>query len=355
MGKIPFISAHIINRENTYLGREFLESCFLSLEESQFPNEVLIVDNGSSDFIFDTYNTWKEKFNSFDCELKVFPCELSSFSDLRNLCLEKTNPYTDFFLKIDSDEVYYPEDLDILKNHIPYEAGDIQFFWVSFYHFMLSPFKIQVNPDNMKYGKTPKNDDARSIKDTIFAYGPNVKWVKAQKVHEHVENMVGNVVVPTKVEYLHAGYCRKQWETALKWLRYAELEFGNINCYKKENITVEDKTGKEVSNSFMGKEGYTAKTVDYFRNWRTPNMLCHDRRKCTMPYPGKLTNKDYLPQGWVNLIKDCKNESDWIEYINKLDPTDFWQWWEEEYIRCGNWSDTLEPALLKARKEGILN
>src|SRR5258708_2487360 len=96
---VPFISTHMIVKERTNLGAKFLDSCFTSLLESNFPNEIVLVDNGSISIIREKlYDEWFKKFKDQDINLKIYDNDSNDFGALRNYCIEKTNPITNFFL-----------------------------------------------------------------------------------------------------------------------------------------------------------------------------------------------------------------------------------------------------------------
>lgn len=347
----PFVSVHMISKEVTNLGVRFLENCFSSLEEAYYPSELVIVDNGSFEPIFDLYETWRPRFKAFDCEMKVIKSTAEDFCTLRNQTLQHTNPKADFFHWIDTDEIYYPEDLDRLKNHDLKEVPDIQFVYCCFYHCMYSPYLIQINTDCLFKNKPKKVTDMKSSKDNIFRFSPKVRWKKEEKVHEHVDmnTLGGKVIVDSGVEYVHVSYTRHQLETWVKWMRYALLEFGNLNCYKKETVTYDAKD-VEVGNQFMGQPGYTTRTVDYLRNWRDIFHCLHDRREHCLPFFNDWSVKDHYPAGVLNLLGDCKTEQDWLAYITKLDPPKFELEWIDKFKAVGNWCDTLDWAAEELQK-----
>ena len=342
----PFVSVHIISKEVTNLGVLFLDGALTSLVEAQFPNEVIVIDNGSFDPIFDLYQVYKNKFKDFDCQLKIVKSEASDFGTLRNQCIEHTNPITTWTIWQDTDEVYYEEDLDTLKNYELVQADGFKEVWPSFFHFIRDPFNIQVNTDCLFKKKEMTETDIRIGKDNTFRYNKNMRWVKEKKVHERVDrdSLIGypNTHYDSNCRYLHLGYARKQVETMVKWLHYAVLEFGNVNCYKKERVTY-DKNGVEVGNQFEGQEGYETKTVDYLRNWRDPFNIIFDRIEHCIPYPNaKFETKQHLPQGFMKIIDGCKTSEDWFKKLDKLDPPKFELEWRDKFKELGTWEKTLD-------------
>lgn len=327
----PFVSVHIISKETSKLGQKFLEGCFTSLYNSRYPNEIVLVDNGSFKYIFDeVYEVWKPKFKEFDCDFKLVNTDYGDF-ELRNICLQHTNPCSDWIHWIDTDEVYYEEDLSFLKDYIMPEHRGAGVMWSYFYHFMITPFQVQVTPQKVRAGEPLNIDDYRSSKDNIFAYNKNLVW--KGKVHEHMYNVNDDRNIQTGVEYLHYGYCRPQLVTFVKWLKYALLEFGHIGMYKDETITLEYNGVKQDVQ------------VEHLRDWRTPCSMIWDRWMYCRPYPNlEMQTKQHIPDGSKHIIGDCKSNSDWIRYIDKLDPNvnDYMRAWLKKKREMGTWKKTLD-------------
>src|SRR5947208_1150748 len=114
-----FISVHMIVKERTNLGYKFLEAAFTSLYEATYPHEIILIDNGSSDKVLNTlYPKWIEKFKKVGITLKAYCNSSDDFGELRNQCIALTSPLAHIVHWIDSDEVYFPEDLDNFKNYL---------------------------------------------------------------------------------------------------------------------------------------------------------------------------------------------------------------------------------------------
>lgn len=334
----PFVSVHQIVKENTNLGCEFINACYTSLLESGYPNEIVVVDNGSAPFVFDVYSEWKKKFKDIDCNFILIKSDANTFCDLRNRCLESTYPKADFIMWCDSDEVWYPEDLDFLKTYVMLDTKNIAQIWTYFYHFITHPFQIQVDPIQLKKNELTL-DFIRCSKDNIFKYHKGLQWTKEKKVHEKMSNVLeGEAVWSTQSEYLHYGYCRHQWRTFLKWLHYDIIEHGHVGGYKDENIT--------------DKDGNIVEQKDYLRDWRVPNgNFLWDRNAICIPYPAtEIGSRDYLPEGAKQLIGDCKNEKDWIKRIDDLDGNEFLHRWEEKVKEVGSWKNSLDWVVEECQK-----
>lgn len=330
------MSVHIICKEHTNLGAEFLNGCLASLHEAGYPDEIVFINNSISKRIADELETWVKQFKEIDCNLKIIPSDLKRFADLRNLALEHTNPVSTYVNWIDSDEIYFAEGLDTLKNYIMQEEGISQIFSY-FYHYMINPFQVQVTLEKIDKKQPLTLDDYRITKDNIFKYNKNLHW--KSNVHEHMFGISdGFSVHAPNVEYLHYGYCRSQICTCLKWLHYAVLEHGNVNCYKQERI-VQTSDGKEV-------------TVDHFAGWRNPSTIVQDRVPYCKPYPcPEVGTKEFLPDAAVKLLHGCKNDEDWQKYITSLDGTEIWDWWQDLHKKYGNWKYTLDIVVERMEKE----
>jgi hypothetical protein len=290
------------------------------LYDANYPDEIILCDNGSFQPVLDLYKDWTDKFKEHDCQIKLFHSNSKDFTSLRNECLARTNKCADYWHWIDSDEIYYPEDLDILKNDVVKDRKDIKQIWTYFFHFMIHPWQIQ---------------DVCS-KDNFFRFSPNVRWYGG--VHEHVrpDSLPQGMVVQSGVEYLHYGYVRQQWRTCLKWLHYDWIQHGHLNGYKLENCENPDKSITQKN---------------WFRDWRHPNNILWDRGPICKPYPSSNWTKQYLCDGALDLLNpqfmfktkfDTLTIDNWDSYIEELDPSEFWQKWQEMYKKYGNWADTLD-------------
>ncbi len=337
---IPFMSVHIISKENTRLGEQFVHACLSPLVESQYPNEIVLVDNGSKDYIFDVYNYYKPQFEAFDCEFKLIRSELCKFNDLRNLCIEHTNPLADFFHWIDTDESYFPQDLDVLKNTvIPNEKKyKIRQIWSCFYHFMINPLQVQVTLDKVRNNLPLDKDDCRSWKDNIFAFHKGIRWKHEEGVHEHVDNLAEGLPLFSSMEYLHLGYCRAQWRTFIKWMHYDHIEHGHINAYKVENVD------GQMQDYLRDCEDLHK--VVYNRN---PGTCLRDRQPFCVPFPNVICRNE-THEHFDKLLNGCKNNDDWQTYLSKLDSDDFWLQWQQKHKELGSWKATLDWALDESLK-----
>jgi glycosyltransferase involved in cell wall biosynthesis len=272
-----------------------LKCCLNSLKESQFCDELIIVDNGCSDPIRDHLRSIKDKLH---CPVKIIENNSTVFSDIRNVALGETNPSTKYFHWIDGDEVLIPDQwINLRTKLLNTDAGQVYTYGT---HFMITPRDYQIEGDGY----------ASFTKDNIFRYHKALKWGKG--VHEKLQN-----VLPTAAQsdayYLHFGYCKQQWRTFIRWTHYAMIEFGNLGCYKGENVD--------------------GKILPYFREWRTPNTIVDDRKKISRIYDG--------PTPFVaKPIFDQSNR--WEQFIQEIDDQSFWIEWQRRKEEVGSWKDTLD-------------
>lgn len=293
------VSVHIIAKETTNFGLRMFRAALVSLKN--YPDELIIVDDGCSE---DVKNMIKSVTSSGYGEVKLINAQEvkgnENFTSLRQVALTNCNPKTTFWHWIDTDEIYYPEELRTLKAslHNNENAGA---YVTTLWHFMRDPFNYQY----------------QEIKRNIYRYDPNTKWNKT--VHEHVINPYSDTNIPTQFSYLHLGYCRTQIETMVKWLRYALLEHGNCDVYRRENVD--------------------GKIIPYLRDWRTPNGIIDDRpvKKFENHYPESIVP---IFQEYMDL--KCVN---WEEYLFKIDPkiADHWFEWRDK-VKSGKatWNEWID-------------
>ncbi|HYF13250.1 MAG TPA: glycosyltransferase, partial [Candidatus Paceibacterota bacterium] len=236
----PFISVHIIANENDSLGFHFLKSCVHSLRD--YADEIVVVNNGLA----------KEhllflKHEKIGLNIKIIDAvNVRSFATLRNIALEATAKHATHIHKIDSDEVYFTESLLSLKRSL--RDCDAKVYAAKFVHFMIQPTHYESIQD----------------KAVFFAKTSDLRWVG--DTHEEVHNVETPSLIQCPLSFLHFGYCRPQWQTMLKWLRYASLQVGSVDCYKYEMV-----------------DGVK---LPWFRGTRTPNTILESRRNALFQYSG---------------------------------------------------------------------
>lgn len=304
----PWVSVQIIAKETTPLGELFYQCCLRALFDSMWPDEVIVIDNGCSKEVVTMVNEFKSLFSvkSVPVHITTLP-DNATYSELRNTALQATNPKANIFHWVDTDEVYFPEQLNALKMDLT-KTRDFKQAYTYFYHFCFSPKQIQF----------------KATKDNIFRYTPDLRWEKG--VHEHVAGLVGTEQIQTNITYLHLGYLRPQWQTCLKWLHYDMIEHGNVDRYKDERF--EDESTGAIY------------TKPYFRDWRTPDTVLQDRvAECDK-------NPEWDPNEVPEAARPIFDRSDdWADFLLETEDHEFWDWWVEERTVRGSWAATLDAVV----------
>jgi hypothetical protein len=288
------VSTHIIIKENTNLALLFLKCCLASLKVAKWCDELIIIDNGCFEPIKEYLRDFQKDYH---CPVKLIEDDSKKFCDLRNKALSLTDPNIKYVHWIDADETLIPEEWVPIKNILAtHETGQVHTYGV---HFM-------VNPSLTQYTFTKEN---------IFRFHRFLKWGKG--VHEKMQNTLPGIH-QSDSHYLHFGYCKSQWRVMVRWVHYAVLEHGNVNCYKNENI---EEPGKSM------------KTVPFFRDWRTPNTILQDRIPVCEKYGGPKP---------VVAMPIFEHENEWEDFITKIDDQSFWIRWQQKMKEVGSWVDTLD-------------
>jgi len=302
------VSIQIIAKETTPLGRLFFQCCLQALLDSDWPNEIIIVDNGCSADVLSMVDGFHQEFALQGTHLRVEPLLGNvTYSDLRNFGMSLISPDTTIYHWVDTDEVYFPEKLNQLRKTLEKYEGKLRQIYTYFYHFTFDPRTWQF----------------KATKDNIFAYHKGLHWTKG--VHEHVDGLLPGQKVQTDVEYLHFGYLRPQWQTTLKWLHYDMLEFKNVDRYKDERLEDQDKK---------------VYTEPYFREWRTPNTILDDRREeCAKqgPWP-----RERVPAAAAPVYAQADR---WDEFLRETEDYTLWDRWQELCLAADGWRDTLDEIV----------
>jgi len=305
----PRVSVHICAKETTPLGKLFFQCCLQALQDSNWPDEIIIVDDGCSKPVVELYMWFAELFRNRGVPVTTASAGgIKTYAGLRNKALELTDRFCTVMHWIDTDEVYFPDQLNALKRdleHVP----DFRQAYTYFYHFINNPLQWQF----------------KATKDNIFRFSPTLKWEKG--VHEKMTGLVGTAAVQTNVQYLHFGYIRPQWQTCLKWLHYDMIEHGNVDRYKDERFEDADKK---------------VYTKPWFREWRTPNTILDDRIPvCKEQGPWDVKN---VPAA-ARPIYEHANE--WDQFLLRIEDHSFWNHWEYLAKAPGlcNWRETLDQVV----------
>ncbi len=288
----PWISLHIVARETTRFGMEMYRSCLRSLKG--YPDEFVIVDNGCSE---EVRRMAGEELSGSPVRWIRAP-EVHDFSVLRNLALEHTSPAATHVHWVDTDEVFFPNELPRIREAL--RDPDISAMHVLLVHFMREPTLVQ---------------DVQ-VNRCIFRKGERMHW--RGMVHEVLEGLPRGRSSFLPVRFLHFGYCRPQWETCLKWLQYAALEHGSLDMYRWETVDGQRRP--------------------WFGERRTPDTILEDRP--TAPYEGRY------PASCAPWLEAWHSSGlPWREYLRRLVDHAPWERWRRLAQERGNWEATLEEML----------
>lgn len=300
----PYISIQIIAKETTEFGLKMFRACLRSIVQANYASQVVLVNNGCGVNVVNMYTEELQKLSDVDISVSIVDKD-GDFSELRNCALAYTDPETDFIHWVDTDEVYFPEKLTKFGSFL--STCDASTVVLNLVHFMCIPSKYQeIYP-----------------KDVVYRYITSLNW--GSGVHEKLGGVAPGQTIRYDMPYLHFGYCRSQWRTALKWLHYDVIAKGNPDHYKFENI-----------HGVM---------VPYFRVNRTPDDVVSDRLEVSKTYTG-----DY-PQAWLDeQVPLLATLDEWRQYLCELDDDKFWREWQTMSEEYGGWEDTLANVVQTAKQ-----
>jgi glycosyltransferase involved in cell wall biosynthesis/GT2 family glycosyltransferase len=291
----PWLSLHIVAKETTPLGLEFFRSCLRSLVD--YADEFIIVDNGCSGNVLAMVNE-ELRGRMF----RVLPAlGVRDFSLLRNMALENTSRPATHIHWVDTDEIFFPSQLLRLKEAL--RDPDIAVMHVLLVHFMREPTLVQ---------------DVQ-VNRCIFRRTAGLRWRGV--VHEVVEGAAKGRTSFMPARFLHFGYCRPQWETCLKWLQYAALEYGSLDRYRWEMVGGERRA--------------------WFGERRSPDTIVEDRE--VGPYEGK-----YPPSCAPWLEAWHHSGLPWRDFLKTMVDHTPWEEWQRLARESGSWEATLEEMLAAA-------
>ncbi|NUM33095.1 MAG: glycosyltransferase [Candidatus Brocadiae bacterium] len=292
----PRISVHIISKETDLLGLHFFKSCLSAIRG--YPDELIVVDNGSSPEVLDMV---REEMKHFAGKLILKP-EIESFHELRNIAIENMDKNATHLHWIDTDEIYFPEQLPRLREAMSDDT--ISMFRTTLVHFMIDPITLQ----------------DKQLKQNVFRCTSELQWSKS--VHEVLKGKAPGRSAFIPIEHLHFGYCRPQWQTFLKWIRYAILENKNADMYRKEALA--------------------ERNLPWFRGSRTPDTILDERFPKLSRYPGEYPKccDDWL-KPWF------QSGEPWKEHLKKLVDHGFWEQWQWLRTQKGSWAETLPEIIQK--------
>ncbi len=306
----PRVSVQIIAKETTPLGKLLFSCCLQALHDSDWADEIILVNDGCSADVIKMVEGFDYAFQEKGVKfLTVLLTERKdyNYSELRQAALDKTGEGMNVYHWVDTDEVYFPDHLSNFKETLRQKVEVFSQAYTYFYHMIFDPRTWQF----------------KATKDNIFGFNGQQLWSKG--VHEKVVGIQPGSKVQTNIEYLHFGYLRPQWQTCLKWLHYDMIEHGHVDGYKDERL--EDANGNVY-------------TKPWFRDWRTPNTILDDRRPESEengPWPD-----DKIPDAARPIFEHTGR---WDEFLLETEDHTFWKNWESNAKAQGSWKDTLDIVI----------
>jgi glycosyltransferase involved in cell wall biosynthesis/GT2 family glycosyltransferase len=293
----PRISVHIIAQERDPFGADLLGSCLDSLEG--YADQIVLVDNGLGP---EAEEVVRARQSMLPITLVDARSVVNDFAELRNRALAATEPGMTHIHKIDSDEVYLPGGLEEMKGLVA--DPTIDQLNVALVHFMIDPMHVE----------------SVQRKEVLFRRSDRLAW--QGPVHEHIAGLPGRRAVDAQAAFLHFGYCRPQWQTMLKWLRYSLLQGGSLAHYQME--------------FFDGVRR------PWFRDGRTPDTILDPRRSHLQPF-----RDAYPPSVRPWLESFAKSGLPWRTWVNQRAGSATWDAWRRLHREKGSWEDTLEEMLAR--------
>jgi hypothetical protein len=154
-----------------------------------------------------------------------FQSDFENFSQARNLCFDYTpDQHWDWLLKLDADEVHYPERFTRVCNYLDGIRGrTVETIRVHFHHLL--SWRIRQSYETVAQ---------------IFRWNSGLRWNGV--VHESLYRNPSVVISPEA--FVHYSYTLTQPEIYDKWQRYSELE-GDPEHYRskgsKPETIIEDR------------------------------------------------------------------------------------------------------------------
>ncbi|MDN4523629.1 glycosyltransferase family 2 protein [Fictibacillus fluitans] len=177
---------------------QFLPYSIRSIYEAV--DEIIVVDNGSTDKTV-------QIANSFDKVKLLQDDTKDNFAYLRNLALEEAEG--EWLIKIDADEVFYPNLAKEIKRLTSDKSVDAYTCW--FYHLTGDYWHMQNSCDF----------DPMYHRQFLYRNHDGLRW--EQPVHEYLKG-VGPNVLETALHYVHYGYTKSLSKIKDKFIYYGRLE-----------------------------------------------------------------------------------------------------------------------------------
>jgi glycosyltransferase involved in cell wall biosynthesis/GT2 family glycosyltransferase len=291
----PKVSVHMIAREQDAFGADLLTSALDAL--AGYADQIVIVDNGLGE---EARQAVADRTGPLPITLVEARGVRDDFAKLRNLAIAATAPAMTHIHKSDSDEVYAPGSLAATKELL--QDSGVGRVGAALVHFMIEPTLVE----------------SVQRKEVVFRKDEALSWEGA--VHERMARDGGGRALDGPAFFLHFGYCRPQWQTLLKWLRYALLQGGTLAHYQYEFV-----------------DGVRR---PWFRDGRTPDTILEARRPHLQPF-----KHPYPPSVRPWLEAFARSGRTWRDWVGGRAGSGLWQRWQELCRTKGTWEETLEDIL----------
>lgn len=198
------ISANLIVKNESQFISYVLESIH------QVVDEILILDNGSTDDTIEKIRSFQEKTN---VPVTIYENSSMDFAFMRNFLMERSSG--DWILIADGDEVFYTSgkySIMNIKEYISKLQANINVIFINFFHFVGSFNHVGNGADNTEYISCRFIKNNRSV---FWHYLDN------KMIHETI---AGNSNISHKAHYYYAhyGYCKSNRDIWMKGKNYSE-------------------------------------------------------------------------------------------------------------------------------------
>lgn len=314
------VALNIIAKESGKV-EELMVEMFMHSIDGVF-DQIVFVDNGCSNNIVDIVQKYKNRGNSDWKYIEFYGNH--GFDALRNKALQHSiDSGIDWVVWHDCDDVINRNDYEYMIKNI---MSDKEYTRITqrFYHFMGSPFCIQI-------------ERSYHVKNNIFKITKDTKW--GGGVHEGTIGIPkGKNFFSKDMAYFHFGYGLKpSYQIFLRWLKYDMISDGNLKRYKE------------------AKEG-----VEWNLDHGNPMGVIESRLRdnVVIPFIGvypescRILFDEYFKNGRMiqnNILENVREFQKWLIETNN-DP--IWIEWQKKKEECGNWYDTYDWAVEKFIGDG---
>ncbi len=273
----------------TFNQANFLKKSIESVFNQSYKNwELIIIDNYSSDETEKVINFFKDsRVRSYKIRNK------NILAKSRNLGIKKSK--SDWICFIDSDDTWYPKKLEVTKNFIDQNRGDL------FYH------DLEFTNKNLLFKKKKIEDKSQTISNPIlgyFAKNGNGIGQSSVTVRKKILKRIG-LISEKKDKF--------SWEDFDTWIRISKItqKFTRIPVVLgsiwvgPENISNLD---KQIKNSINIKKYYGKQFSNFLKK--------KDKNLWWLEYPRILKDfRDYNNQECIERIDSITKPPDRIKYI----------------------------------------